>query len=518
MNPALSDSVSALPILLPLAGGIGCILLPPRWRGAAGLLVSVLTVASAAALAWLLLATGISSHQLGGRPPPLGIQLRFDGLTCVFLLLTALVGLPVGIYSGAYFRRQQADGHGAIPVPFWPLWLLLWASLNAIFLSNDLFNLYVLLEFMGIAAVSLAVLSGQPAALNAGLRYFLAALVGSMLYLLGTALVYGSLGALDLGLLGAALPLDDPDNHLTVTVAFGLIVVGLLIKTALFPLHFWLPEAHSSAPAPVSAILSALVVKASFYLLLRLWVDVFETSVTFAAAQAVGALGAVAVVWGSYQALRQTRLKRMVAHSTVGQVGYMFLLFPLITLPPGVTAADAPWLAHAWTGGIYQALAHGFAKAAMFLAVGTFILAVGNDHRRSVTNMVGRLPMTTFAFALAGISLIGLPPSGGFVAKWMLLKATFSSEQWWWAPMIVWGSFLTAGYVFMILRLAFAPAAEAPKKQLRPVPRIMEITALALGIGAVLIGFRATEVMLLLDVAAPFAESVEPATGDGHHD
>lgn len=119
--------------------------------------------------------------------------------------------------------------------------------------------------------------------------------------------------------------------------------------------------------------------------------------------------------------------------------------------------------------------------------------------------------MTTFAIALAGISLIGLPPSGGFVAKWMLLKASFASGQWWWAPMIVWGSFLTAGYVFMVLRIAFAPAGNSTP--LRRVPRSLEVTALLLGIGAIVIGLRATEVLALLDVAAPYAEAVDPGNG-----
>jgi len=509
MIDALSNTISALPIILPLIGGLVCFLLPQRWRAAAGLVFSGLTLAGVVALTWVLVETGISGQALGGWDAPLGIQLRFDGLACVFLLLTALVGLPVGLYAAAFFAQDHANGTG--PPLFWPLWLFLWAALNGIFLSGDLFNLYVLLEIMGLAAVSLAILSGKPAALRAGLRYFLAALVGSIFYLFGVALVYGATGTLDIGLLGEHLP----GESFTGSVAFAFMIVGLAVKTALFPLHFWLPEAHSSAPAPVSAILSALVVKASFYLMLRLWVDVFDGSVTYAAGQALGALGAVAMVWGSYQALRQTKLKRMVAHSTVGQVGYMFLLFPLITLDLS-DGGEAPWVVHAWTGGIYQALAHGFAKAAMFLSVGIFILAVGDDDKRSVINMVGRLPMTTFAFALAGVSLIGLPPSGGFVAKWMLLKATFSSGQWWWAPMIVWGSFLTAGYVFMILRLAFAPSSEAPAVKLNRVPGILQVTALALGFGAILIGFRAEEVMHLLDIQAPFAEVVDvDAEGGG---
>lgn len=512
MSAALFDtSLPALPILLPLIGAVLCVFISGRGRAIGGLVFSGLTLISVIALTGWLFQTETTDYRLGGWAAPLGIQLRVDGLACVFLLLTALVGVPVGAYAVAFFARAETTVAGR--AMFWPLWLFLWASLNGIFLSADLFNLYVLLEIMGLAAVSLAILSGKAAALRAGLRYFFAALVGSMLYLLGVALIYGAAGTLDMGLLARELPTD----AFTVQVAFALMVVGLMIKTALFPLHFWLPEAHSSAPAPVSAILSALVVKASFYLLLRLWVDVFDGAVPFAAGQAIGVLGAVAVVWGSYQALRQTQLKRMVAHSTVGQIGYLFLLFPLVTLSADVVN-DAPWVAHAWTGGIYQALAHGFAKAAMFLAVGIFVLAVGNDHKDSVINMVGRLPMTTFAFALAGISLIGLPPSGGFVAKWMLLKATFASGQWWWAPMIVWGSFLTAGYVFMILRLAFAPSADAPAGRMHPVSRTLEVTALVLGIGAILIGFRAAEVMQLLEIEAPFAEVVEAQTEGGTND
>ncbi len=451
-------------------------------------------------MALLVLGEGAIEHSLGGWSPPLGIPLRADGLACVFLLLVAGIGLPTSIYASVFFN--QSEYKTGSTRHFWSLWFFLWMSLNGLFLSSDLFNIYVLLEVLGLAAISLTILSGKPAALVAGLRYLLVALIGSMTYLLGVALLYGSYGTLELSLLGELV-----EPNLSVWFAVACLILGLAVKTALFPFHFWLPPAHASAPAPVSALLSALVVKGSFYLILRLWVDVFEGSVTFAAGQALGVVGAIAVVWGSYQALRQDRLKLMVAHSTVGQIGYMFLLFPLITVGYQATLEN-DWLAHAWTGGIYQALAHGFAKASMFLAVGVFVIAVGDDRKSSMVNLVARLPMATFAFALAGVSLIGLPPSGGFVAKWMLLKASFSSGQWWWAPMIVWGSFLTAGYVFMVLRVAFAPTTGRPMEA-HPVPRGLQASALILGIGAILIGFRAEEVIGLLDVDAPFAEEVE---------
>ncbi len=503
MNGELTTLFPALTVITPITGAVVVFLLPARLRARAGLPAAGFTVAAAILLAWGVVTEGAVRHELGGWGAPLGIDLHADGLSSVFVLMTAAIGLLVSFYAKPFFALAGEKG-GASEL-FWPLWLFLWASLNGLFLSSDLFNLYVTIEVMGLAAVALAVLSGRPPALVAGLRYLLAALGGSMAYLMGVALVYGEVSTLDLGLVSEAV-----EGSPAIRVAFGLMIAGLLVKTAVFPLHFWLPAAHSSAQAPVSAILSALVVKASFYLILRLWVDVFDVAVTVAAGQALGVLGSAAVIWGSYQALRQRRLKLMVAHSTVGQIGYMFLLFPLITIGYR-EAADAPWLAHAWTGGIYQALAHGFAKASMFLAVGVFVLAVGNDDRRSIGDLVARLPMTTFALALAGISLIGLPPSGGFVAKWMLLKATFSSGQWWWAPVILTGSFLTAGYVFMVLRQAFAPAGKPI--ELNPVPRTMEVTALLLGATAILIGLRAEEVLILLDVGAPFDEAVEAGEG-----
>ncbi|MCH8475746.1 MAG: hypothetical protein LAT55_11025 [Opitutales bacterium] len=489
----------ALCLLVPFSGALLALFVPVGWKNEVGLVISLLLLGIIFGLTAGVMGGGTVHLQLGGWEPPLGIGLRADGLAMVFLLFGALVGVPVGIYAAWWYSRKD-EGKRATEL-FWPLWLFLWGAMNGLFLSVDLFNWYVLLEVLGLAAVGLAVLSGQTKALIAGLRYLLAALVGSMAYLMGVALLYASYGVLDAGLLGEAMRGGGTDQ-----VAFALMMVGLLIKTALLPFHFWLPGAHSAATPPVSAILSALVVKASFYLILRLWVDVFGETVTYAAGQMIGWLGAVAIVWGSYQALRQDRLKRMVAHSTVSQIGYLFLLFPLLTAP----GAEA-WSAQAWTGGVFQVLAHGLAKAALFLAVGIIVLAMGNDRKDSLLNMVGRMPMTTFALALAGVSLIGLPPSGGFIAKWMFLEASLASGQWWWAPMMVGGSLLTAGYIFMVLRIAFAPAPK--KKKLRRVPPALELTALGLAVMALLIGVWAEEVLPLLDVG--MTGEFEPIIGKG---
>ena len=443
---------------------------------------------------------GTVIHILGGWEPPLGILLRMDPLAAVFIGMTAVVGVFISLFAWRYFRAQESATDG-FPL-FWPLWLFLWAGMNGLFLSNDLFNLFVTLEVVGICAVALAVLSGKSGALFAGLRYLFAALTGSMAYLFGVALIYGSTGTLDLGILGQVL---EPGT--TTTFALLVITLGLMIKMAGFPFHFWLPPAHSSALAPVSAILSALVVKGAFYILLRLWMEVFGVSITYAAGQLIGLAGAIAVIWGSWQALMQTSLKLIVAHSSVAQLGYLLMIFPLLILAPGVTTDSADWLSPAWTAGVYQVISHALAKASFFLSAGIIIMAQGHDHKGSLRDLASRMPMTTMAIGIAGVSLIGLPPSGGFFAKWMLLKGVFLSGQLWWAPVILTGSFLTAGYVFMLLRLAFAPARD--QEPFRPVPHSLQVVALLLALGSFLIVFPAENLIQFLESSETFGSGIE---------
>ena len=207
---------------------------------------------------------------------------------------------------------------------FWTLLMAVWGALNAVFLAGDLFTLYVALELLTFAGVPLVSLEGRPETLRAALRYLLFALLGSVLYMLGAVLLYGAYGTLDIVLLAERVR-----PGLSALAAVALMTAGLLAKTALFPLHLWLPPAHAGAPAAASAVLSALVVKGSWFLVVRLWFDVMPGVVTPSAAQLLGALGTAAIVVGSVVALRQKRLKLLVAYSTMAQIGYLFLMFPL---------------------------------------------------------------------------------------------------------------------------------------------------------------------------------------------
>ena len=471
-------------LLLPFAGSILVFLLPDKRRSLVGVWTAVLIVSAGVALAVEVHGQGPIRFNLGGWAEPLGIGISIDGLSVLFILLTGFIGLLLSVYSQTYFSLPDNSNKGAT---FWPLWFMLWGGLNALYCTADVFNTYVLLELTSISAAALAALNGNLPSLTAALRYFLIAMAGSLAFLLGVGFIYAQTGILDMYAVSEILP----DSPLT-AAAFGLIAVGLISKTALFPFHFWLPPAHGNAPAPVSAILSGLVIKGSFFVILKFWFVVFYgLSGPEQTGWVLGVLALTASLWGAYQALIQNRLKLIIAYSSVGQIGYMFLIFPLLS---GV--CDPAWKIQAWAGCVYQVLSHGLAKAALFLAAGSLIQTSGTDNILQLRNIAFCQPMTSFTMGLAGVSLMGLPPSGGFMAKWMFLQAILASGQWWLSLVPVLGGLLTAGYMFRLLSHTFVSEAQAACYGL--VSSGMEKTAFVLALSSILIGFRTQEVIFFL--------------------
>jgi multicomponent Na+:H+ antiporter subunit D len=469
MNAPLSAllAVDWIPwvIGLPLTYAMAAFLFGARAGRMLALPALGLSLLAAVGLAARVLMQGPQHHLVGGWGAPLGIGLHADGLACIMLLMTAAIGLFTGWYARHYFTRADSGA-----TYFWPLAGFLLGAMNALYLSADVFNLYVTLELLGLAAVGLVALTGGAAALAAALRYLLAALAGSLFYLMGVALLYGAHGTLALAELGALVTPGPP-----AWTVIALMTLGLALKTALFPLHFWLPPAHGGAATPVSALLSALVVKASFYLLLRLWFEVFAPAVTMPAAQLLGVLGAGAILWGSWLALQQQKVKMIVAYSTVAQVGYLFLLFPLAAYAPGVagrlerwrvpgavacvsprprcSSPPAPWCWHraATTSTSSMASARNCRWSFIHLCTGRHIAhgpaALGRLHRQ-VAAAQGR--------ARGRAVVVG----GGHDP----------------------GGLLTAAYLFRVLRHAFLHARRG--KQFRAVPPALEYSAFALALAS----------------------------------
>jgi multicomponent Na+:H+ antiporter subunit D len=336
---------------------------------------------------------------------------------------------------------------------------------------------FIALELLTFAAVPLVCLEGRAETVQAALRYLLFALLGSVLYLLGTALLYGLYGTLDIVLLSRRVHAEP-----AALIAVALMTAGLLAKTALFPLHLWLPPAHAGAPAPASAILSGLVVKGSFVILLRLWFDVLPDVPSFAAMQLLATLGAGAILFGNIVALRQERLKLLIAYSTLAQIGYLFLMFPLALNASG-QLEGGPALA----GGLLQAMSHATAKAAMFLAVGSIYVGLGHDRVTGLRGAAQALPLSILTFTIGGLALIGIQPSGAALAKELLLMETARTAQWWWAIVLQAGGMLTAAYVVLVVANALAPSAR-PLTLAGPPRRGRDLAALALALLSLSLG------------------------------
>ncbi|MCC8405136.1 hypothetical protein LJ655_25210 [Paraburkholderia sp. MMS20-SJTN17] len=482
-------------VLLPFAGMLAGLALGGRHAQRVAWVTIAFGFGTVLEIAARLLVSGDAlRYLLGGWSPPLGVMLRADGLSVCMMLVVAVVVGAVAIYANGDFGTPSGMSEARAPLAFWLLLLAVWGALNLVFVSADIFTLYVALELLTFAGVPLVSLDGRAETLQAALRYLLYALIGSMLYLLGVFLLYGAHGTLDIALLAARIGAQP-----LAWTALALMTAGMLAKTALFPLHLWLPPAHAGAPAAASALLSALVIKGSWFVVLRLWVDVFAGIVSGSCAQLLAGLGALAIVCGNVVALRQVRLKLLIAYSTVAQIGYLFLLFPLAVQHESARAV---------TGGVLQAVSHASAKAAMFLAAGLIYSTLGHDRLADLRGVARALPMTLTAFALAGATLIGLPPSGGFLAKWLLMSAALATGQWWWALVMLVGGLLTSVYVFLVVVRAMEPAAPgwSPQKQ---VPRYQQLAVLGVATCSFVLGLA---VLLPVDVAQ-IGRTVMPPAG-----
>ena len=505
VDPWLAGPRSAellFPLLaLPVVG----LLLAPLLGARRARLLALLNLAAGSVLALacalaLVAADAPLIYPLGGWAAPLGVELRLDGPAAVMLVLTAVLLLLIGLHAAWEFS-VPAMGRRAT-LGFWTLLLGVWAGLNGLFLGRDLFNLYVAIEVLTFSAVPMVCLKGHAAQLHAAFRYLLFALLGSALYLLGAGLMLGVHGTLDIAEIRAALDAGgthppDIGGHVRAAslAAVALMSTGLLAKTALMPLHLWLPPAHGGAPAPASAVLSALVVKGSFFLLLRLWLDLVPDLPELHVGLLLGGLGVFAILLGNLMALMQARLKLLVAYSTLAQLGYLFLVFPLASGASGGVAS---------TAALVQVVSHALAKASLFLLAGRILTAFGHDRLPALGGFGRDMPLTLLVILLAGLALVGLPPSGGYLVKSLYAAAAAEQGAWWWPSALELGGLLSAAYLARILAIAVGPRAAAEATPAGPgvtAPLRGLVVPALLALGALLLGLLPPALVGVMDVA-----------------
>ncbi|MCH8543706.1 MAG: NADH-ubiquinone oxidoreductase [Alcanivorax sp.] len=413
--------------------------------------------------------------------------LQTDGPALIMALLTTWVGTATLVHTGLHRRAAAMSAKEATPAAFWPMAWLLLATLNVIWLGADLLTLYIGVEALGLVAVAMIALNNKTEAVQAALRYLFATLLGSLAYLVGAGLLFGHYGTLALATLAAEVTANGPT-----AAGFGLMLAGLALKAAVFPLHGWLPAAHASALLPVSVLHAALVIKASVFVMLRHWLAFAPVFADTLLPLLVGGLGATAILWGSIMALQQTRLKMLIAWSTVAQTGYLLIGFPLLLTD------DAALQQLVLQGILYQMVAHGLAKAALFMAAGQLVTATGSDRIDQLTGTGRHLPLTLLTIGLAGVSLMGMPPSAGFVAKWLLASGAIGSGQVIWLVVLLAGGLLSATYILRLLRQAFR---EGPEQDVFHHPsRVEKITAFMLALMTLLLGLMAIPLLSLIDL------------------
>ena len=470
-----------------------------RWRSgfcAPALLLSLfLCIAMAVTMLYRLYATGPFYYHLGGWPPPWGIELKIDFLRVYMLLVVLGLGLWIFVYT---LRALDRELKRELTGWYYTLYALLFASMCGMALTNDLFNLFVFMEICAIASCALISIKEARECLEASFKYLILSAMGTGCYLLAIALIYMVTGQLNFNLVREALPeafVLYPNNVLT---AAALIIVAFGTKAALFPLHVWLPDAHASAPSPSSAILSGLVIKIYAFALLNLLYFVFPRSFLEAVplTEIVLWLAALGVIFGSIFALVQDDLKKMLAYSSIAQIGYVFI---------GIGLDNRTAL----VGGLFHLLNHGIMKAMLFMAAGVIAHSTGLRSIRQLDGIGNRLPLTMIAFSVGGASMIGIPGTGGLIGKWFLALGALEAGSIFIVIVIVVSSLINAAYYLPIVVSAFLkPLPETVTVQ--PVPRLM-LAPMALGSAAVIFfGIFSKPTILLLEKAV---EAIFPVAG-----
>lgn len=434
-----------LPVLVPLTYLLTALLVPLAGKGRERFAFALTLFGSLAALCWSLLGLhhavtmGGMRYHLGGWTPPIGIEFVLDPLSGFMAVLIAFVSLAVLLHS---FTGLQVELPGK-RVPFYSVSMLLLSGLTGIVLTGDLFNLFVFLEISSLAGYALIAV-GEKRAPVAAFRYLLLGTIGATMYLIGLALIYMIAGSLNMADLAAIIPLLPVTPPLI--VGFILMVVGIGVKMALFPMHSWLPDAYTYAPSTTSALIAPIGTKVAAYVLIRIMFFVFPPSFgtqQLPVSDLVSWLAAAGIIAGSILAVAQKEMKRMLAFSSVSQIGYIAL---------GIGLGSQLGL----IGAVLHMVNHAFMKGALFLVAGNMRLVIGHTNIDGLNDSLRRsMPWSMMGFSIAALSMVGIPPLAGFFSKWYLVLAAFEQSAWVFIAVILASSLLSAVYFFRILERVY---------------------------------------------------------------
>lgn len=451
-----------LQVLLPLLCAPLCVLL--RSRTAAWLLF-LFAAASSLTVAILMavrVAAGTELHYaLGGWAPPSGIEYVIDGANTPILILVSAVALIVAVYSRRSIEAELEPRRIAL---VYSCFCLVLTGLLGITATGDAFNAFVFLEISSLSSYALIAMGRRRRALLAAFRYLVIGTIGATFLLIGIGLAYAVTGTLNMADLAQRLPDIYGNRALTAAVVF--VFVGLAVKIAVFPLHSWLPDAYAEAPSAVSMFISAVSTKVAIYAFLRFAFTIFGSTLVFAMlpVDSVGLLlASLAMLVGSAVACFQQDLKYLLAWSSIAQIGYIFAGFSLASAS-GVAAAYLHMINHA------------VIKGALFAAAGILLLRLGSVKLTALSGLGRRMPWTFAAVLLAGLGLIGVPPTAGFVSKWALVRALIEQGQGLVLAAVLVSSLLALVYVGRVVEIGWFRESPETAAIERPPPSMIATT------------------------------------------
>ena len=460
----IAQHLPALQVVVPLIAAPLCLLLR-RGDLAWGLALVVSWVALAIAVMLLnaVVTGGVISYELGDWAPPWGIEYRIDAANAFVLLIVSGISAVVLPYARASIASEIEESKHCL---FYTAYLLCLTGLLGVAITGDAFNLFVFLEITSLATYVLVAMGAgrDRRALTAAFTYLVMGTIGATFFVIGVGLLYMVTGTLNMNDL--ALRIADLGDNRTVSVAFAFLVVGLGLKLALFPLHLWLPNAYAYAPSAVTVFIAATSTKVAIYALLRFLFTIFglEFSVEALTLTYVFLPLAIAGMFAaSTVAIFQVDIKRMLAYSSVAQLGYMVL---------GVSFANVTGL----TATILHLFNHALIKGGLFMALGCVVYRCGSASIDEMRGLGRQMPLTMAAFVIGGLSLIGIPLTVGFISKWYLILGAIEAGWWPVAVLIVATSLLAVLYIWRVVEVAYLQPApegrvvtEAPRSMLIPM-------------------------------------------------
>jgi len=441
-----TEHLPILQVALPLLAAPLCLLVrnPGRCWWLA-MVVSAATLATSATLMHAVHDAGPISYELGGWAPPWGIEYHIDRLSTLVLLIVSGISSLALLFARSSLEQEMPANRRYI---YFTAWMLCLCGLLGLAATGDLFNIFVFLEISSLSMYLLIGLGRDRRALTAAFSYLVMGTIGATCFLIGVALLYALTGSLNLQ--DVAARIEPLRGSATVVTAYAFIVLGIGLKAAVFPLHWWLPNAYRYAPTSATVLLAGTATKVAVYLIVRFVTDLFGVEYSFPAlrlSELLLAAGILATLLMSAVAIFQDDLKKLFAYSSVAQVGYMMI---------GISLASATGL----TATLLHLFNHAIIKTALFMALGAALVRCGGFDIQRIQGLGRYMPWTMAALLIAGLSLIGVPLTAGFVSKWYLILGALEQGMLWLAIAIVASSLLAVVYVWRIVEAGY----------FRPVP------------------------------------------------